>query len=85
MKNQNEKNKVDIKNLSKDTINKIDELAKKKGLKRSEFLEKYIEYIALQKELFDVFNRYEYLLVRVENSLKYNAEILDRFQHIIRR
>ncbi|MCR1825026.1 hypothetical protein [Terrisporobacter muris] len=79
MKNQIKTCKIDIKNLSKETINKIDELARKKGLKRSEFLEKYIEHIASQKELFEVFNRYECLLKRVENSLKYNTEILDKF------
>lgn len=78
MKEKNKKYKIDIKNLNQETVEKIDELASKKGLKRSEFLERYIEHIASQNELFKVFSRYEILLKRVEDSLKYNAEILDK-------
>ncbi len=78
MKRKIKKHRIDIKNLNKETIDKIDELANKKGLKRSEFLKIYIENIASQEELFNVFSRYEYLLNRVETSLKYNTEILNK-------
>lgn len=78
MKRKNKKNRIDIKNLSKETIDKIDELAKRKGLKRSEFLKIYIENIASQEELFNVFNKYESLYKRVETSLKKNTDILNK-------
>lgn len=82
MKIKNITEKIDITNLNKDTVEKIDELAKLKGLKRSEFLEKYITSIALQDELFNVFNRYETLLKKVECHLELNVNVLDKITNL---
>ncbi|WP_343102072.1 hypothetical protein [Romboutsia sp. MSSM.1001216sp_RTP31141st1_G3_RTP31141_220114] len=78
MKRKIKKHRIDIKNLNKETIDKIDKLANKKGLKRSEFLKIYIENIASQEELFNVFSKYEYLLNRLETSLKNNTKVLNK-------
>ena len=59
-------------------INKIDIMAKKKGLSRNDFIVSYLNHIAEIDTLFCVFNRYEILLKRVEESLEQNREIIER-------
>lgn len=64
--------------IDDEIIEKIDELSSKKNISRNEFIINYLIYISELDNLFCVFNRYETLLKRVETSLKYNAEILER-------
>lgn len=71
---------VKITDLSKVLVNKIDYLAKEKGLKRNEFLRIYINNIANKDEIFNVFSKYESLLNRVEQSIKKNNEIIEKIE-----
>ena len=64
--------------IDDEIVDKIDELSSKKNLSRNEFIINYLTYISELDNLFNVFNRYETLLKRVEHSLKVNAEILER-------
>lgn len=71
-------NDILIWKLDDEIVKKIDELSNKKNLSRNEFLVNYLIYISELDNLFCVFNKYEILLKRVENSLKKNSEILER-------
>ena len=64
--------------IDEDIVKKIDELSDKKSLSRNEFILSYLIHISEIDNLFCIFNRYEVLLKRVENSLKKNSEILER-------
>lgn len=67
-----------IKRIDSLTVDNIDNLAKKKGLSRNEFIVSYLNHIAEIDTLFCVFNRYEILLKRVEQSLEENKKIIER-------
>ena len=67
--------------IDDEIVEKIDELSSKKNLSRNEFIINYLTYISELDNLFNVFNRYETLLKRVEHSLKVNADILERIDY----
>lgn len=73
---------IKIENLDTNTIEKIDCMAKKKGLKRSEFLERYVKLIALKDELFNAFSKYENIYNDVEKALLNNTEILNKINYL---
>ena len=64
--------------INNSTISKIDKLANKKGVSRNEFIVSYFNYISEIDNLFCVFNKYEILLKRVEQSLEENRKIIER-------
>lgn len=74
---------IKIENLSTDFVKKIDDMAKKKGVSRNEFLKNYFTNIAIQNELFSVFNRNEKLLKKLEFSINENSKVLKKINESI--
>ncbi|CEK32649.1 hypothetical protein JGS6364_PCS1200401 (plasmid) [[Clostridium] sordellii] len=74
---------INIYNVSKNTVNKIDDMAEKKGVSRNEFLKNYFTNIAVQDNLFNVFNRNEKLLKKLEFSLNENSKTLNKINNEI--
>lgn len=75
---------IKVTNLSDETIDKLDVLAKKKGLSREEFLYKFIMNISNQENIFNVFSRYEKLLNMIENCLNENTKVLNKSKELHR-
>ncbi|GAA0106549.1 hypothetical protein UT300013_31730 [Paraclostridium sordellii] len=74
---------IKIENLSIDFVKKIDDIAKKKGVSRNEFLKNYFTNIAIQNELFNVFTRNERLLYQLEFSINENSKVLKKVNESI--
>lgn len=74
---------INIYNVSKNTVNKIDDMAEKKGISRNEFLKNYFNTIAVQDNLFNVFNKNEMLLKKLEFSLNENSKTLNKINNEI--
>ncbi|CEK36624.1 hypothetical protein UMC2PCS14_00481 (plasmid) [[Clostridium] sordellii] len=74
---------IKIENLSIDFVKKIDDMAKKKGVSRNEFLKNYFTNIAIQNELFNVFTRNERLLSKLEFSINENSKVLKKVNESI--
>lgn len=74
---------IKIENLSIDFVKKIDDMAKKKGVSRNEFLKNYFTNIAIQNELFNVFTRNEGLLSQLEFSINENSKVLKKVNESI--
>ena len=53
---------ISLRNIDPVAIRKIDELAKKKGISRNEYLKMYIQQIAIIKDINEMDNKYSNLV-----------------------
>lgn len=78
---------IKVRNLDKDTIKKIDELAKKKGLSRNMFLKKQLNLFAYKKDETTITRKKDYMIsvnnieyiqkIKIENGLKFASDALN--------
>ena len=78
---------IKVRNLDKDTIKKIDELAKKKGLSRNMFLKKQLNLFAYKKDETTITRKKDYMIsvnnieyiqkIKIENQLKFASDALN--------
>lgn len=66
-----------IRNLDKDIVLRIDELAKKKGLSRNEYLRSQIKQLALHPEISEKEDQYKRLVEKIAAIIQQNTEVLD--------
>lgn len=66
-----------IRNLDKDIVQRIDELAKKKGLSRNEYLRDQIKQLALYPEISEKDDQYKRLVEKIAVIIQQNTEVLD--------
>lgn len=67
---------IKIRNVDPVAIKKIDELAKKKGISRNEYLKNQISKIAVMKETKEVENRYSNLVNAVVDRLEQSNDVI---------
>lgn len=67
---------ISIRDIDPVAIKKIDELAKKKGISRNEYLKKQISKIAVMKETEEVENRYSNLVNAVVDRLEQSNDVI---------
>ncbi|MBD8045803.1 hypothetical protein [Clostridium faecium] len=70
---------IKIRGLSKETVAKIDELAKQKGLSRNEYLKGHLETFSNSNKLLEVESRYSILMQKTLKVLNYNTLALNKF------
>ena len=71
---------IKIRNLSPSIIEKLDNIAKKKGFKsRQDYLKNHLESLAISDELKDKDEQYKILFSKVLKVLEYNTIALNKF------
>lgn len=73
---------IKIRGLSKETVVKIDELAKQKGLSRNEYLKGQLETFSNLNKILEVESRYSILMQKTLKVLNYNTLALNKFIQI---
>lgn len=68
---------IKIRNLDKDIVHRIDELAKKKGLSRNEYLRFQIKQIALHPEISEKEDQYKRLVEKIAVIIQQNTDVLE--------
>lgn len=68
-----------LRNISKDVVYKIDELAKKNGISRNEYLTNQLELLAYSDSIFELDNKYSILVEKILKVLEYNTLTLKTF------
>lgn len=66
-----------IRNLDRDIVYRIDELARKKGQSRNEYLRQQIQMIALHPEISEKEDQYKSLVEKIAIIIQENTQILD--------
>lgn len=67
---------ISLRDVDPLAIKKIDELAKKKGISRNEYLKIYISQIAIMKDLNEIENRYANLVDAVTDRLEQANDVI---------
>ena len=67
---------ISIRDVDPVAIKKIDELAKKKGISRNEYLKNQIAQIAVMKDLNEIENRYSNLVDAVADRLEQANDVI---------
>ncbi|MPU14956.1 hypothetical protein FGL68_07085 [Acinetobacter baumannii] len=68
-----------LRNISKDVVYKIDELATERGISRNEYLTNQLELLAYSDSLFELDNKYSILVEKILKVLDYNTLTLKKF------
>ncbi len=72
-----------IRNVDAGAVARIDEVAKKKGMSRNQYLKVYIENLAVLGELKAMENKYELLLNKISKIIENNTDELERIREFI--
>lgn len=67
---------ISLRDVDPVAIKKIDELAKKKGMSRNEYLKIYISQIAIMKDLNEIESRYANLVDAVTDRLEQANDVI---------
>ena len=67
---------ISIRNIDPVAIKKIDELAKKKGISRNEYLKMYIQQIAIIKDINEMDNKYSNLVDAITDRLEQTNDVI---------
>lgn len=67
---------ISIRNIDPVAIKKIDELAKKKGISRNEYLKMYIQQIAIIKDINEMDNKYSNLVDTITDRLEQANDVI---------
>lgn len=70
---------VKVRNINSNIVNKINELAKKNGISRNEFLCNKLEEIAFKDEINELDNKYQSLIENLSDITKEHIKILGAF------
>lgn len=70
---------VKVRNINSNIVNKINELAKKNGISRNEFLCNKLEEIAFKDEINELDNKYQSLIENLYDITKEHIKILGAF------
>ena len=74
---------IKVRDLSPSTVEKLDNLAKKKGFKsRQDYLKNHLESLAISDQLKDKDEQYKILVNKVLKILEYNTIALNRFVEV---
>ena len=68
---------IKIRNLDKDIVLRIDELAKKMGLSRNEYLRGQIKQLALHPEISEKGDQYKRLVKEIAVVIQQNTQVLN--------
>ena len=68
---------IKIRNLDKDIVLRIDELAKKRGLSRNEYLRGQIKQLALHPEITEKEDQYKRLVKEIAVVIQQNTQVLN--------
>ena len=68
---------IKIRNLDKDIVLRIDELAKKRGLSRNEYLRGQIKQLALHPEISEKGDQYKRLVKEIAVVIQQNTQVLN--------
>ena len=75
---------IKIRNLDPSTVKKVDDLAKRKGLSRQEYLKEHLEAFAVNDLHSSVIDRYEKQLEVNTMLLEKNAEKMDEMMSVFK-
>lgn len=67
---------ISLRNIDPVAIRKIDELAKKKGISRNEYLKMYIQQIAIIKDINEMDNKYSNLVDAITDRLEQSNDVI---------
>ena len=67
---------ISLRNIDPVSIRKIDELAKKKGISRNEYLKMYIQQIAIIKDINEMDNKYSNLVDTITDRLEQSNDVI---------
>ncbi len=67
---------ISLRNIDPVAIRKIDELAKKKGISRNEYLKMYIQQIAIIKDINEMDNKYSNLVDAITDRLEQANDVI---------
>ena len=67
---------ISLRNIDQVAIKKIDELAKKKGISRNEYLKMYIQQIAIIKDINEMDNKYSNLVAAITDRLEQANDVI---------
>ena len=67
---------ISLRNIDPVAIKKIDELAKKKGISRNEYLKMYIQQIAIIKDINEMDNKYSNLVDAITDRLEQANDVI---------
>ena len=67
---------ISLRNIDPVAIRKIDELAKKKGISRNEYLKMYIQQIAIIKDINEMDNKYSNLVDTITDRLEQSNDVI---------
>ena len=67
---------ISLRNIDPVAIKKIDELAKKKGISRNEYLKMYIQQIAIIKDINEMDNKYSNLVDAITDRLEQAHDVI---------
>lgn len=76
---------VCIRKVDPVAIKKIDELAKRKGISRNEYLKKHIEQIAIIKDISETEDKYANLVETVVDRLEQANDIIQENSIMLKR
>ncbi len=78
---------IKIRNLEPATVQKIDELAREKGISRQEYLKRHLESFAISGLHSDIIDRYEKQLeintALLEKTNQTMSEVVETFKELI--
>ncbi|WP_343102139.1 hypothetical protein [Romboutsia sp. MSSM.1001216sp_RTP31141st1_G3_RTP31141_220114] len=77
--NKIENSYVRINNLSENTLNKIDFMAKENGLSRNEFLKKALEKLVVSDGILELDSRFNELIKKNIGLIDLNTKVLNYF------
>ena len=66
-----------IRNIDRDIVDRINELAKKKGKSRNEYLRDQVKQLALHPEITEKEDRYKRLVKEIAVVIQQNTQVLN--------
>ena len=66
-----------IRNIDRDIVDRINELAKKKGKSRNEFLKDQVKQLALNPEITEKEDQYKRLVKEIAVVIQQNTQVLN--------
>ena len=76
---------ISIRDVDPVAIKKIDELAKKKGISRNEYLQIYIQQIAIVKDINEIEEKYTNLIDVLTDRLEQANDVIQENSLLIKR